>query len=126
MIDDELLKKFDSIEDLPISEEMLGAYLEGNLSHYESKMVSNEIDSDLNLMNLTHSLSSGIESDLFFNSSLIDSIELPLINDEYQILEETHLEYIPSVDSIDSDYSFDVLDIECDNLDDLDNDIDNE
>lgn len=35
MIDDELMKKFDSIEDLPISEEMLGAYLEGNLTESE-------------------------------------------------------------------------------------------
>lgn len=126
MIDDELMKKFDSIEDLPISEEMLGAYLEGNLSPYESEMVHNEIDSDLSLMNLMHSVTSDIDSNLFFDSSLIDSIELPLINDEFQFMEETHLEFIPTVDSIDSDYSFDVPDIECDNLDDLDNDIDNE
>ena len=30
MINDELFAKFDSIEELPISEEMLGAYMEGN------------------------------------------------------------------------------------------------
>lgn len=35
MIDDELMNKFDSIEDLPMSEEMLGAYLEGNLTEGE-------------------------------------------------------------------------------------------
>lgn len=126
MIDDELMKKFDSIEDLPISEEMLGAYLEGNLSPYESELVRNEIDSDLSLMNLTHSVTSDIDSNIIFDSSLIDSIELPLIIDEYQIMKETHLEYIPSIDSVDSDYSFDVPDIERDNLDDLDNNMDNE
>lgn len=37
MIDDELLNKFDRIQDLPVSEEMLGAYLEGNLSVDESE-----------------------------------------------------------------------------------------
>lgn len=35
MIDNELLAKFDSIQDLSISEEMLGAYLEGNLNQGE-------------------------------------------------------------------------------------------
>lgn len=35
MIDEELLSKFDRIQDLPVSEEMLGAYLEGNLSDAE-------------------------------------------------------------------------------------------
>lgn len=35
MISDELLSKFDRIEDLPVSEEMLGAYIEGNLSGSE-------------------------------------------------------------------------------------------
>lgn len=36
MIDDELMIKINSIEDLPISEEMLGAYLEGNLTDAEA------------------------------------------------------------------------------------------
>ena len=31
MINEELLSKLDRIEDLPVSEEMLGAYMEGNL-----------------------------------------------------------------------------------------------
>lgn len=35
MIDEELMNKFDRIQDLPVSEEMLGAYLEGNLSEEE-------------------------------------------------------------------------------------------
>ena len=36
MIDEELLNKFDRIQDLPVSEEMLGAYMEGNTSDDES------------------------------------------------------------------------------------------
>lgn len=35
MIDDGLLNKFNHIRDLPVSEEMLGAYIEGNLSELE-------------------------------------------------------------------------------------------
>lgn len=46
MISDELLNKFDNIEDLPISEEMLGAYMEGKLDAATSAFVEyNLIDS---------------------------------------------------------------------------------
>lgn len=44
MIDEKLLNKFDRIHDLPISEEILGAYFEGNLSDSESIEVSSIID----------------------------------------------------------------------------------
>lgn len=40
MIDEELLNKFDRIQDLPVSEEMLGAYMEGNLKEAEKEAVS--------------------------------------------------------------------------------------
>lgn len=36
IINDELMDKFASIEDLPVSEELLGAYIEGNVSDYEA------------------------------------------------------------------------------------------
>lgn len=39
MIDEELLNKFDRIQDLPVPEEMLGAYLEGNLNEEEERFV---------------------------------------------------------------------------------------
>lgn len=39
MIDDELLSKFNLIQDLLVSEEMLGAYLEGNLDLDEQEQV---------------------------------------------------------------------------------------
>lgn len=45
MIDDELLAKFDRIQDLPVSEEMLGAYIEGGLSEVESIQLSTMINS---------------------------------------------------------------------------------
>ncbi len=49
MIDEELMGKFDRIQDLPVSEEMLGAYFEGNLSDSESIEVSSIIDTNPNL-----------------------------------------------------------------------------
>lgn len=49
MIDEELLSKFDLIQDLPVSEELLGAYFEGNLSDSESIEVSSIIDSNPDL-----------------------------------------------------------------------------
>ncbi len=59
MISDELLNKFDRIQDLPVSEEMLGAYMEGNLSPIEAENFFNfihdnalvsDIMSDVNLL----------------------------------------------------------------------------
>lgn len=54
MIDEELLNKFDRIQDLPVSEEMLGAYLEGNLDTLEKLYVENEIISNDNLAQLAN------------------------------------------------------------------------
>ena len=34
-MNEEILNKIDSLHDLPVSEEMIGAYIEGNLSDYE-------------------------------------------------------------------------------------------
>lgn len=52
MISDELLNKFDSIEDLPVSEEMLGAYMEGNLHGSEFREIQNYIHDYESLSNL--------------------------------------------------------------------------
>lgn len=82
MIDDELMKKFDSIEDLPISEEMLGAYLEDNLSPSEIFDVESAIQESDYLSELAN-------PDLEYNADLDNSIdtsiedfELPIIPDD--------------------------------------------
>lgn len=49
MIDDELLNKFNNIEDLPVSEEILGAYLEGKLQKVELDALSEQISSDYSI-----------------------------------------------------------------------------
>lgn len=39
MINDALLSKFDRLRDLPVSEELLGAYVEGNLTAIENLQI---------------------------------------------------------------------------------------
>ena len=126
MIDDDLLNKFDRIRDLPVSEEMLGAYIEDKLNHTEREFVQHEINSDLSLINLSHSITEDIESELNFDTHLIDLIELPLFIDEFQIQENQHMEYLPSIEPIEIIDSFDLPDIAEEYSDDLDNDLTNE
>ncbi len=71
MIDEELLNKFDRIQDLPVSEEMLGAYMEGNLNDAESILVSTMLDSNPDLSLLSYEVESYI-NDAFEDSSIID------------------------------------------------------
>jgi hypothetical protein len=92
MINNDLLDKFDRIQDLPISEEMLGAYMENNLNETESALVLNTIDSDLSLMNLSHEVSSGLDWDNKWEYDNYDEssvgMEIPEIRtDEVQPIE---------------------------------------
>ncbi|MBD5194931.1 MAG: hypothetical protein HDS84_02205 [Bacteroidales bacterium] len=119
MIDDELMKKFDSIEELPISEEMLGAYLEGNLSDAESIVVNNTIDSFSELSSIIAEIPSIEDFTTFelynekqdFNEgSVLEDVELPSISsleladtssictDEFII--QSTLEDVVKVDSV--------------------------
>lgn len=52
MIDELMINKFSDIEDLPVSEEMLGAYLEGNLDSYEMNDVLNAIQDNPMLLEI--------------------------------------------------------------------------
>lgn len=126
MIDDELLNKFDRIQDLPVSEEMLGAYIEDKLDNAEREFIQQEINSDLSLINLSHSITEDIESELNFDAPLIDSIELPLFIDEFQIQEAQQMEYLPSIEPIEIIDSFDLPDVAEEYSDDLDDDLANE
>lgn len=111
MIDDELLAKFDRIQDLPVSEEMLGAYFEGNLGNSDSELVSNAISHDLFLMNLSHEAEitsevyeMGSENpDVFFHDDVIDLVDSDLFTDVHETIESS----IPMSDDL----------LEIDNLD---------
>lgn len=52
MIDNELFAKFDRIQDLPFSEEMLGAYMEGKVDLYEASQIESVVSGDSALSDL--------------------------------------------------------------------------
>lgn len=57
---EEIISRIETLEDLPISEEMLGAYYESKLSEEECAVVRNIIDSDLFLMNLEQEVTTSV------------------------------------------------------------------
>lgn len=79
MISDELLNKFDHIEDLPVSEEMLGAYLEGTLDPFESANVESEISSDNHLSSFVESIA---HDDV---TSVLDNLEHQILDSSYPV-----------------------------------------
>ncbi len=92
MIDDELMKKFDSIEDLPISEEMLGAYLEGNLSEDEIFEIIPVISQDSIVHNLMISIEETRSDENNFENFIDDQIDFPdddFFTSIYETEEET-------------------------------------
>lgn len=49
---DEIISRFDQIQDLPVSEEMLGAYMENNLDFIDTSLVESAIYSNESLNDL--------------------------------------------------------------------------
>lgn len=74
MIDEELLNKFDRIQDLPVSEEMLGAYIEGNLRGSELREVHKYLHHDPFCREICNEIS---------NEDLINlnQLEIPILED---------------------------------------------
>lgn len=102
MNNDNLFAKFNSIEDLPVSEELLGAYAEGNLRGAEYREVQNIISNDANLSELMGSVEQDSlfsETDLFntFDNSMgaingddylhidVEELELPSFTPDFLI-----------------------------------------
>lgn len=79
MISDELLNKFNSVEDLPVSEEMLGAYLEEKLDSSESANVEYELSSDNHLSTFVESIA---HDDV---ASILDNVEHLLFDPSYPV-----------------------------------------
>ena len=52
----ELIECFDNLQDLPVSEEAIGAYMEGHLGGAELRNVQNALNSDDNLYKMVESL----------------------------------------------------------------------
>lgn len=76
MINDDLLRKFDSIDDLPVSEEMLGAYIEGNLDSFETSQIETAISEDSSL--------SGFVKDIISDGEpILDNLEQQIFDSSY-------------------------------------------
>jgi hypothetical protein len=102
MIDDELFDKFEQIQDLNVSEEMLGAYLEGNLSPTEIFEVESAMREDENLEVLANIDPSFDHADVD-NFSDINEVDLPSIPDDSFI--ELDLEYPSALEIEDLEYA---------------------
>lgn len=79
MIDDELLNKFDRIQDLPVSEEMLGAYMEGNLDSNEYAQIDSMLSADSSISEFVDDIS----HDNIVN--ILDNLEHQLFDPSYPI-----------------------------------------
>lgn len=99
---EELKARFASIQDLPVSEEMIGAYLEGNLNGSELRDVQNVITEDQSVYDLIDAVESPMSfgdnymeyehfNDNMFDESImiIDEINVPfnLLDEYYGIIE---------------------------------------
>lgn len=131
---DELISRFKDIRDLPVSEELLGVYVEGNLRGSELREVSNLLRTDDNFSNLVQSVESdGINSDFDSIGSwdLLDfagitkhdhnnigQIELPPIEQVCMPLDQS----VNDVICIANDYLSDAMHIAGDNNDHQGND----
>ena len=84
MIDADLLHKFDSIEDLPVSEEMLGAYLEGNLDDAEVSEIESMLQNSSNLTDIYENI---IQTSAA--NSLSSAYDTFIYNEEVNIFDTT-------------------------------------
>lgn len=104
MIDyDALMKRIDSIQDLPVSEEMLGAYCEGTLNSVDTATVDDFISNDAALGELVDSVDNlqvhdnGFSFD--YNGGLsVDNMELPEVpmDNEFTTL---GIDIIPNIEN---------------------------
>lgn len=100
MISDELLNKFDSIEDLPISEEMLGAFEEGHLGPYERLCIEAKIDDNPFIEQLVNSAREG--EFILDDFSDLDNVAL---EDDLLNLNDFSLPELPEVNNVFHDIS---------------------
>ncbi len=89
MIDDELLAKFDRIQDLPVSEEMLGAYVEGNADICEITQIEFAVSENCEL-------SEFVDNILREKDSILENIESQISDPSYHhILSD---DFVPKID----------------------------
>ncbi len=116
---DDIISRFDEIQDLSVSEEMLGAYLEWNLDKYEMENISKMLQDDLVLQTISEDImlsSPELSHNDFFDSEMGNDPAISRIENDtafgndYNILDvdENNMElesYIEDYDSIDNNES---------------------
>lgn len=130
---EEIISRIEALEDLPISEEMLGAYYESKLSDEESAMVRGIIDSDLFLLNLEQEVTTSFEE---FNDvdncteveiEYLLPIELPEVFIVSNMGDDTSYNSNDILSDSEIEYTDLTLDDTCENtFEDIDNQFENE
>lgn len=108
MIDEQLLSKWDCIQDLPISEEQLGAYLEGRIDFPDSIGISTIIDSTPDL-SLLYAEVGSVQDNIDFGLLLTDDYDLIDTDFELPVIEEDAVEILFPEKSCNTE-----IDIPCD------------
>ncbi|MDE6273020.1 MAG: hypothetical protein K2M31_08450 [Muribaculaceae bacterium] len=102
-------ERFSMLEDLPVSEEILGAYLEGNLSPDEEIYLSELIESDPDLY-MINDLSAEDNADFDFPEEEFELLELPddslFPTDQFENINDGNYRIL-HIDPVDEDYSHD-------------------
>lgn len=134
---EELKARFASIQDLPVSEEMIGAYIEGNLNGADLRDVQNFINSDQSVLDMIEVVESPVSfcgSNMVYeyNSVELDNDHLTAVDDiclPIEFLDEMSGSILAGLDIqaenlplIDIElHQFDDMSDSCDSMDNLDN-----
>lgn len=89
----DLLQQFDDIQELPVSEETVGAYIEGRLDDVELADFKESIQHDESLLNIVENASAEtptFDAEDFFSDDVIDFDKLPIIS--YEELSDSQYE----------------------------------
>lgn len=128
---EELKARFASIQDLPVSEEMLGAYIEGNLNGADLRDVQNFINSDQSILDMIEVVESpmsfcGSNMEYEYSSEELYNDHMATIEDVYlpiDLLEEMSVSIIDGLDFQTENLS--LIDIELHQVDDMRDPFDN-
>ena len=128
---EELKARFASIQDLPVSEEMLGAYIEGNLNGADLRDVQNFINSDQSILDMIEVVESpmsfcGSNMEYEYSSEELYNDQMATIEDVYlpiDLLEEMSVSIIDGLDFQTENLS--LIDIELHQVDDMRDPFDN-
>lgn len=105
MISDGLLNRFDRIEDLPVSEEMLGAYLDGCLHGSEFREIQNYIQDDDNVSGLIDVIENDIDILNDIDESFNNNINpLGIAEEKWTTFDLPEIEFLSAPSLIDSSF----------------------